>query len=386
MGGVDKLEASLLGRPVLDHALAAIAGAPGLDRIVLVAAPDRVEALRGRPGLPAAVVAVVAGGRRRQESVALGLAELDRLDSLDGAAPPDDKVVLVHDGARPLVSPDLVVRVVEAIQRHGAAVPILPLVETVKRIEGDRVRETVDRTGLGAAQTPQGATRAAFRLSHARRDPLGAEEWTDEAALLESCSIAVHVVPGEPSNLKITRAEDLARAEDLLRAAAAPGAMTGMRVGFGHDSHPFGPGTPLALGGVDIPGAPRLTGHSDGDVVLHAVADALLGAAGLGDLGRLFPADPSTPRGIASTLLLSTVVERVQAAGYRPSSVDLTVIGARPRLARWLDPMAAAIAAALGLATERVSVKASTGNLAGDEGAGRAMSARAVVVIEPADR
>ncbi len=380
MGGVDKLEALLAGRPVLDRTLAALAEVPGLERIVLVVSADRVEALRSRPGLPGAVAAVVAGGRRRQESVASGLAELDRLDSMDDAAVPDDRVVLVHDGARPLVRAELVLRVVEAVQRCGAAVPILPLVETVKRIDGDRVHETVDRTGLGTAQTPQGATRAAFRLAHTRRDPTGREEWTDEAALLESCSIAVHVVPGEPSNLKVTVPED------LLRAEIALGAMTGIRVGFGHDSHPFGPGTPLALGGIEIPGAPRLAGHSDGDVALHAVADALLGAAGLGDLGRLFPAGPSTPRGIASTLLVSTVVERLEAAGYRPSSVDLTIIGARPRLAGWLDPMTATIAAALGLATERVSVKASTGNLAGDEGAGRAMSARAVVVIEAAGR
>lgn len=376
MGGTDKLEARLDGRPVLDRTLGAIAAVPGLRRIVLVTSPERIEAMLDRHDLPPAVAAIVTGGARRQESVARGLAELDRLDERVADASTGDGIVLVHDGARPLVSRDLVLRVVEAVDRHGAAVPILPLVETVKRIDGDRVRETVDRSGLGTAQTPQGATRGAFRAAHARRDPTGSEEWTDEAALLESCSIAVHVVPGEPSNLKVTLPEDLARAEALL--AVRPVA----RVGYGHDSHPFGPGSPLALGGIEIPGAPRLSGHSDGDVALHAVADALLGAAGLGDLGRLFPADPSTPRGVASTRLLRTVVDRLGDAGYRPVSVDLTIIGSRPRLGGRLDAMAEAIAAALQLEPAQVSVKASTGNLAGDEGAGRSLSARAVAVVE----
>ena len=154
------------------------------------------------------------------------------------------------------------------------------------------------------------------------------------------------------------------------------------RVGFGHDSHPFGPGSPLRLGGISIPGAPALAGHSDGDVVLHAVADALLGAAGMGDLGRLFPSDERTPRAVDSSLLLRDVVERLAAAGMRPASIDVTVIGARPRFGDRLDAMRAAIAATVGLDVARVNVKGSTGNLAGDEGAGRSISARAVATVE----
>lgn len=154
------------------------------------------------------------------------------------------------------------------------------------------------------------------------------------------------------------------------------------RVGIGVDRHPFGPGSPLALGGVVIEGAPRLQGHSDGDVVLHAVADALLGAAGLGDLGRLFPPGPATPQGIASTTLLSDVVGRVRGRGLRPRALDLTIVGARPRLGPHLAPMQAAIAALCGLEPERVSVKASTGNLDGMEGAGRGISAVAVALLE----
>jgi 2-C-methyl-D-erythritol 2,4-cyclodiphosphate synthase len=170
-------------------------------------------------------------------------------------------------------------------------------------------------------------------------------------------------------------------------AAHRPGAVAAAvspRVGFGHDSHSFGPGRGLRLGGIEIAGAPRLAGHSDGDVALHAVADALLGAAGQGDLGRLFPADERTPRGIASGELLREVVSRLAASGLRPGSLDVVIIGARPRLGGHLDAMRAAIASLLGLSEDAVNVKASTGNLAGDEGAGRSIAASAVATVEEA--
>jgi 2-C-methyl-D-erythritol 2,4-cyclodiphosphate synthase len=156
------------------------------------------------------------------------------------------------------------------------------------------------------------------------------------------------------------------------------------RIGLGTDSHPFGPGGPLALGGLRIEGVPRLSGHSDGDVALHAVADALLGAAGLGDLGRLFPADARTPAGVSSTVLLATVAEKVRAAGWVPGNVDLTIVAARPKLAALLPAMGEAIAAALGVPAATVNVKASTGNLGGSEGAGRSISASAIAWLVPA--
>ena len=196
--------------------------------------------------------------------------------------------------------------------------------------------------------------------------------------------------PANRANLKVTVPADLARMDVALAQRAGSPAATDAatdrdrtvdRVGTGLDSHPFGPGTPLVLGGVEIAGAPRLHGHSDGDVALHAVADALLGAAGLGDLGRLFPAGPATPRGIASSELLATVVERLTEAGLAARRVDLTIVGARPRLARHLDAMCIAIAGILEIDPSAVSVKASTGNLGGDEGAGRSMSALAVAVV-----
>ena len=162
--------------------------------------------------------------------------------------------------------------------------------------------------------------------------------------------------------------------------------MDGPRVGLGVDSHPFGPGEPLRLGGIEIVGAPRLHGHSDGDVALHALADALLGGAGLGDLGRLFPADGRTPAGVASADLLRDVLGRLAAGGWRVASADLTIIGARPRLGGRLDEMRTAIATLLGLDVSAVSVKASTGNLSGDPGAGRGMFAQAIATLVPLAR
>jgi 2-C-methyl-D-erythritol 2,4-cyclodiphosphate synthase len=168
---------------------------------------------------------------------------------------------------------------------------------------------------------------------------------------------------------------------DLTTVALALDRAAARRTGIGHDSHPFGPGEPLALGGIRIAGAPRLHGHSDGDVALHAVADAVLGAAGLGDLGSLFPAGPSTPAGIDSGALLAEVVTRTAAAGWRVESIDVTIVAARPRLAAHLGAMRAAIASLTGLDAGAVNVKASTGNLDGSDGAGRSVSALALATL-----
>lgn len=384
MAGRDKLAAEVAGRPLLAWTLAAVAAAPVVDRIALATAPHRAAALAAGGWLPSKVIAVVPGGRRRQESVAAGVAAL---------GPSGDRVVLVHDGARPLASATLFARVAEAAALFGAAIPVVPVAETLKRTEAGVVVETVDRSTLAAAQTPQGFRGSLLAAAYARMPADGAATWTDEAALLEACSMAVHVVPGEAMNLKVTYPDDLARVAAHLpghgpdAASSGPAAAAGrpvlpdVRVGMGEDAHPFGPDAPLALGGVTFADAPRLHGHSDGDAALHAVADALLGATGLGDLGRAFPAGPETPRGIASAVMLADIATRVRAAGWAPASVDLTIAASRPRLAPRLEEMAAAIADILGLPADRVGVKASTGNLLGPEGAGRAISARAVAVV-----
>ena len=374
MGGLDKLDADLAGRSVLRRSIEALAEA-GVEKIAVVTSPARIPEVAAAGWLPDAVVAIVAGGERRQESVAAGVAAL-----AETTAPSDDPVILVHDAARPLVTPTLVRAVAQATLANGAAIPVLPVTETLKRLEGDWVSETVDRTSVVAAQTPQGVRRSVLERAYAMFPPDGAENWTDEASLLEACTIAVHVIPGEATNLKMTVPADLERARAILdptRAADLPPA----RVGLGVDSHPFGPGDSLVLGGVRIDGVPRLVGHSDGDVALHAVADALLGAMGMGDLGRAFPADSRTPAGIDSRLMLVSVADRVREAGWRPANVDVTIVAARPRMSELLPQMGAIIAEAIGVDAAAVNVKASTGNLIGPEGMGRSVSASAVVMV-----
>jgi 2-C-methyl-D-erythritol 4-phosphate cytidylyltransferase/2-C-methyl-D-erythritol 2,4-cyclodiphosphate synthase len=372
MDGTDKLLARLGDRPVLAHAVGALAASLSVDAIVIVTTDERRDALMTGGWVPPERTTFVDGGDRRQDSVRAGFEALER-------AMPDpsgERVTLVHDGARPVVASRLIDAVIAATERYGAAIPALAVSETLKRLDGDRIVSTVDRTDLAAAQTPQGARRGLLRQALAS-DAAAAGTWTDEAALLEACRIGVHVVPGDPANLKVTVPADLERAASFLGGSAAR-----RRTGIGRDAHPFGPGEPLRLGGIEIAGAPRLHGHSDGDVALHAVADALLGAASLGDLGRLFPAGPATPAGVASASLLAAVVERLADAGWRPVGVDLTIVGARPRLADRLDAMRDAIATSLDLSPGAVSVKASTGNLDGPEGAGRSMSALALATIE----
>lgn len=377
MGGVDKLTAPLLGRPLLAWAIEALNRPRLIDQLIVVAPEERLTWLVDEPRLRARVK-IVPGGSRRQESVAAGVRA--------GKAP----TVLVHDGARPLATSDLARRVAAAARRYGAAIPLVPVADTIKRLDGKLIAGTIPREGIALAQTPQGFSRELLERAWSTRPPSGAETWTDEAALLEAMGIAVRGVHGEPENLKVTDAGDLVRAETLLAArlgAAAPGRER-VRSGFGEDSHPFGPYDGLSLGGIFIAEAPRLLGHSDGDVALHAVAGALLGAAALGDLGRVFPADDPATRGIASAALLEGVLARLRRAGFEPRDVDVTIVGARPWLgSSRLEAMRLALAGMLRLAVERVSVKASSANLSGDEGAGRVMSARAVAtVLEKAGR
>ena len=366
MGGLDKLQLDLAGRPVLAWSVAAMRASGAVADIIVVTGPDRVAELSDQAWLQAAGARVIAGGDRRQDSVAAGVRAARA------------EVVLVHDGARPLVSPALVDAIADVARQEGAAIPVLAMADSLKRLEGDRIVGIASRDGLGRAQTPQGARRALL-LAAVEAHADGPEVFGDEAELLARIGEPVRAVPGEATNLKVTHADDIG----LARAIAASRSVAPViRFATGSDSHPFGPGDGLCLGGIEIPGAPRLWGHSDGDAALHAICDALLAGAGLGDLGRAFPAGDPATRGIDSRELLHAVVERLAAAGLAPSSIDLTITGARPRLggAR-LDRMRAVIAGLTGLALESVSVKAATGNLAGEEGAGRTISATALAGV-----
>ena len=374
MGGVDKLDQPIGDRPLLAHTLSAIAASPLVEAIVVVTGAGRRDEIAAAAWLPPSVRAVVAGGESRHGSMRRGF------DALEAAVmdPDGSRITLVHDGARPIVSVDLIDRVTVAARRFGAAIPVVPVAETVKRVTDGVIEGTVDRAGMGLAQTPQGVRRSILRQALMSDQGVNGS-WTDEAALLEACRIPVHVVPGEDTNIKVTVPADLQRVSDLI---TGPREGPARRTGIGQDEHGFGPGEPLTLGGIAFAGAPRLHGHSDGDVVLHAIADALLGASGLGDLGRLFPAGPGTPKGVSSRDLLRGVVDQLLAAGWRPVGLDVTIVAARPHLGGRLDEMRDAIAGVVGVQATEVDVKASTGNLYGSSGAGRSISALALATIE----
>lgn len=364
MGGVDKLTADLDGRSLLEWAATAMAAASSVRRVVVVTAADRVSALAAERWVQSLEAIVVPGGSRRQDSVAAGVEHCDA------------EVVLVHDGARPFPSVVLVDAVAEAARIHGAAIPVLAVVDSLKRIEPSGDAATAERDGLFRAQTPQGARRETLVRAFAALDG-SARDFGDEASILEAHGIGVVTVPGEPTNLKVTEPGDLTLARAVATMRSGP-----PRYATASDTHPFGPDDGLALGGITIPEAARLSGHSDGDVVLHAVADAMLGAAGMPDLGRQFPASDASTAGVASTDLFNILVKRIAAAGWQASSADVTIIGARPHLGgRRLDAMRQAIADLLGLGLDDVGVKASTGNLVGPEGAGSVITAHALVAI-----
>ena len=362
MGGLHKLDAVIGGRTVLERAVDAVA-VPGLvARTVIVTAPERVDGLAEQAWVRDRGCIVVAGGDRRQDSVAAGVEATSA------------RVVLVHDGARPVVAASVVAAVAEAAERVGAAIPVLPQADALKRVEDGLVVAALEREGLARAQTPQGARRDLLvaALTRHRDGPAAA----DEAELFARDGVAVATVAGDPANVKITHPDDL----ELVRLAIERTTRTA--IGRGWDSHPFGPGDGLRIGGLRVDGAPRLHGHSDGDVVLHAVCDALLAAAGLGDLGRIFPSGSPETAGIDSAVLLGDVIGRVRGAGFAPSQVDVTIRAARPRLgATRLDAIRARIADLVGLEPRQVNVTAATANLAGDEGAGRVISADCLVLV-----
>ena len=341
----------LAGRRVVEWALAAAREA--CDGVVVVVP----AAYAARPE-PAADV-VVAGAATRSGSVRCGLA----------AVPDDAEVVVVHDAARPLATPALFRAAVDAVRAGAAgAVCAVPLADTVKRVEGAAVVGTVDRTGLWAVQTPQAFRAGVLRAAHA-----GGAEATDDAGLVEAMGEQVVVVPGEPGNLKLTGPADLTVAEAL-----AGGPL--LRVGQGYDVHAFSddPARALVLGGVTFAGERGLAGHSDADVVVHAVADALLGAAGLGDIGVHFPDSDPAWSGADSMGLLAEVTRLVATAGWHPANVDCTVVLERPRLA----PQRAAMEARLAeVVAAPVSVKAARAEGLGALGRGEGIACTAVAMV-----
>lgn len=353
----------LAGKPLLRHALDALAGHPGIGAVRVVFNPADEQLYRAATaGLD--LLQPVAGGAARQDSVRLGLESLSTLK-------PD--TVLVHDGARPFLDAGTISRVLGALAQSPGAIPALRLRDTVKRGAGAIVTETLERASLWRAQTPQG-----FRFTEilAAHRAASGSDLPDDAAVAERAGLAIHLVEGSEDNIKITTAEDLARAERSLAARSGD-----IRIGQGFDVHAFGPGDHLWLCGIKLPFTQGLVGHSDADAGLHALTDAILGALGAGDIGQYFP--PSDPqwRGKSSDIFLRHAAGLVRQAGGSIGHVDVTLICEAPKIGPHRAAMVARIAQILELDPRRVSVKATTTEQLGFTGRREGIAAQAVATL-----
>lgn len=365
-GGTAKQYRTLAGVPVLRRCVQAFLAHPRVGAVRVVIHPDDGDlyrdAVRGLDLLPP-----VAGGAARQDSARLGLESLDAIDP---------RFVLIHDAARPFVTGPVLSRVLGALEEAPAAIPALAVVDTLKRADPGAqapplVSGTVERAGLWRAQTPQGFRFRPILDAHRR---FSGQALTDDAALAEAAGLAVALVEGDEDNVKLTTPEDFHRAERLLAA-------TETRVGTGFDVHRFGPGDAVMLCGIAVPHDHGLEGHSDADVALHALTDALLGAIGAGDIGSHFPPTDPRWRGAASHLFVRHAAGLVQAAGGVIVNADVTLICERPKVGPHRQRMAEAVAEMLGVETRRVSVKATTTEGLGFTGRREGIAAQAVVAV-----
>jgi 2-C-methyl-D-erythritol 4-phosphate cytidylyltransferase / 2-C-methyl-D-erythritol 2,4-cyclodiphosphate synthase len=374
-----KQYAKLLGSSVLEWSLRALLHEARIESIVVALnsadayGVELIASLRDRR------VLTTIGGATRQESVMNGLKALESL------AAPDDWI-LVHDAARPCLSFDDVRALIEALDDGGradisGAVLAAPIFDTVKRERDGVVSGTVDRTGLWRALTPQvfGFAHLRSALSEAMRSGVAV---TDEAQAMERLGHRARLVQGSPLNIKVTRAEDLALAADILKKAGSSEMPSKSRVGQGFDVHAFGEGEYVVLGGVHIPYHKGVVAHSDGDVLIHALCDAVLGALGEGDIGRHFPDSDPRFRGADSRIFLREVAAMMRAASFRLVNADVTVLAEAPRIAAHRTAIAANLAADLGTQPACINVKATTTERLGFVGRGEGLAALAVVLLE----
>lgn len=361
-GGMPKQYRPLAGKPLLRRTIEAFLDHPGIDSVCCVIHPDDAapyaDATQGLVMPPPSF-----GGETRQDSVRNGL---------EGMTAVTPARVLIHDAARPFVSARLIGAVAAALDSHAAAIPGVAVADTVKRVAGGLVEETIPRTALVRVQTPQG-----FRFGdilRAHRTAAGAA-LTDDAAVAEAAGIPVHVVPGDEDNIKVTEPDDFIRAERRLAGFRT------IRVGSGFDVHAFAPGDHVMLCGVAVPHEFGLLGHSDADVGLHALTDAILGAIADGDIGSHFP--PSDPRwrGADSARFLRHAAELAAAVGGRIEHIDITLICERPKVGPHAERMRALLAEDLAVEIGAISIKATTTEKLGFTGRGEGIAAMAVVVL-----
>lgn len=358
-----KQYSGLGGRPMLRRAVEAFAHHPRVAAVQVAIGPGD-EALYAAATAGLDLLPPVTGGGTRQETVRLGL------ESLVPLAP---RQVLIHDAARPLVSAAVIDRVLDALAHHPAVLPILPVVDSLKRTEDGMVVGETARAGLVRAQTPQGFHFPAILAAHRR---VQGQDHTDDTAIAAAAGLAVACVPGEERNMKLTLPGDHALAEALLRPAPPR-----WRTGLGFDVHAFALGRPLILCGVTIPHELGLAGHSDADVAFHAVTDAILGTIGEGDIGSHFPPDDPRWRDTDSARFLCHAADLLAAKGGRIENVDLVIVCERPRIGPHRAAMRARLAEVLGIAVDGVSVKATTSERLGFTGRGEGIAAQAVVSV-----
>jgi 2-C-methyl-D-erythritol 4-phosphate cytidylyltransferase / 2-C-methyl-D-erythritol 2,4-cyclodiphosphate synthase len=353
----------LAGKPLLRYSLETLARHPAISGIRVVFNPDdRVHYAAASRGLD--LLPPVAGGAARQDSVRLGLESLENVAA---------ERVLIHDGARPFLDAATIDRVLDALDAAPAAIPALPLRDTVKRGAAGIVAETVDRAALWRAQTPQGFH---YRPILAAHRAAAGSDLSDDAAVAERAGLAVRLVAGSEENFKVTTSDDLLQAERLLAARQGD-----IRTGQGFDVHAFGPGDHVWLCGVRVPHPQSLVGHSDADVGLHALTDAILGALGAGDIGMHFPPGDAKWRGAPSHRFLRHAADLVAAAGGSIAHVDVTLICERPKIGPHRSAMVARLAEILAIAPRRVNVKATTTEQLGFTGRGEGIAGQAVATL-----
>ena len=366
-GEVPKQFWSIGGQPMLSRSIAAFAGHPDVALVQVVSHPaDRVLYDSATAMFAAKLLPPVAGGASRQLS---GLAGLEALCQHD----PDG--VLIHDAARPFVDAAIIQRVIDGLAHWQGCIAAVPLADTLKQAASDGgIAKTIERSGLFRAQTPQGFLFGPILDAHRKAALAQKHDFTDDAAVAEWAGMSVGLVMGSASNHKMTTTEDLA-------AANAAGAMPDIRTGSGFDVHRFMGGDHVMLCGVRVPHTHGVEAHSDGDVALHALTDALLGAIGAGDIGQHFPPSDTRWQGAASARFLAEAARLVRERGGRIANVDVTVLCERPRITPQRDEMRASIAKILAIAVERVSVKATTTEKLGFTGRGEGLAAMATATV-----
>lgn len=358
------------GKPVLTRTVKAFSEHAQIDMIQTVIGIGHeaafADAVRGMELLPP-----VLGGETRQASVFAGLKALQEHG-------PD--IVLIHDAARPLVPGKIITRVITALDKSPCALPVLPVADTIKVVTGDEVTSTLDRSIMWAAQTPQGFRFEEILAAHRQAAVSGLSSFTDDASIAEWAGLVVKTVAGAPENRKLTLQSDIKEAERAMAAQQVRG-LTDIRTGNGYDVHAFEPGDSVTLCGIEIPHEKKLKGHSDADVAMHTLTDAILGALSEGDIGKHFPPSDAQWKGAPSEIFLKQAMQLVENRGGMVSHCDITLVCEEPKIGPFVEAMRENLDAIMGIGVSRISVKATTSEKLGFTGRGEGIAALATATV-----